>query len=112
MLVFAKLSSALIGAQFLDKRKNWRTSQSDTVTCPADKWKFFPYFYPCIYIFNNYRKAILTKTQLIIKFHDVHNFDTCAKPQSFRDSHDIHNIPTFESVHLTHGSYEERDIDD
>ena len=41
MLVFAKLSSAFIGAQFLDKRKNWRTSQSDTVTCPADKWTFF-----------------------------------------------------------------------
>ena len=22
---------------FLDKQKNWRTSQSDMVTCPADK---------------------------------------------------------------------------
>ena len=42
-------SSALIGARFFGQAKNWRTSQSNVVTCPADKWNFFLISIPAIY---------------------------------------------------------------
>ena len=81
---------------FLDKRKNWRISQSDTVTCLADKWKFFHISIP-----DTTRDTSISVSRKMSEWKHVSHvsssmgmFNVLYNSQSYRVRHGLNEIIT------------------